>query len=84
MLALALLLLLLEEEEGGVTVAPAELLIDDSPPPPKTRPRSTASRGGDTLGLKVGEPGGVVDVVWAKGVRGEWKWMCGWRVDLVD
>jgi hypothetical protein len=78
---------LAEGEEDGVAtatlvlgVAAAEVLVDvdeppPSPPPPKTNPKSTASSGGDTLALNVGEPGGVVDVVCANGVRGEWKWM---------
>lgn len=80
---------LAEGEGGGVPtvtlvlgLAAAELFVEvDEPPPslppPKTNPRSTASSGGDTLALNVGEPGGVVDVVWANGVRGEWKWICG-------
>ena len=84
------------EEDGVAAVAlvlgleTGELFVDvdeplPSPPPPKTNPKSMASSGGDTLALNVGEPGGVVDVVCASGVRGEWKWMCGWGrpVDLV-
>lgn len=87
---------LAEVEEGSVAtltlvveLVGAELFVDvdeppPSPPPPRTNPKSMASSGGDTLALNVGEPGGVVDVVCANGVRGEWKWICGWRpVDLV-
>jgi len=82
-LALVLGFTELEEREDGVATVTLvlgletdELFVEvdeppPSPPPPKTNPKSMASSGGDTLALNVGEPGGVVDVVCASGVRGE-------------